>query len=88
MDDIISLVSTWARIVATLAALGILLCRLNAMDSSTPRLVAWQHEALACALVLSLVLPRDAAAALLAAAVALFLAMSSRRWRNGLPWRW
>lgn len=82
MDDI----ATYARIGATLAALFILVCRLNAMDAATPRAVAWQHEGLACALVLSLVLPRDAAAALLAAAVAGFLAASSRRWRGGPPY--
>lgn len=71
--------------LATVAAMWALLCRLNAMDKGTPRLVRNQHVALFAGLVMSLVLPSEWAHLALLAGVLAFLAASAHRWRFGSP---
>lgn len=82
LDDLV----TWARVCITVAAIFMLFCRLTAMDKTTPRRIAWQHEQLACVLVMSLVVPRHLADLLLVAGVAVYLGLGASRWRHGPPY--
>lgn len=82
LDEVVS----WVRLGATLVAIFSLFCRLNAMSRTTPRLIAWQHEQLACALVMSLVLPPAVGNAVASLGVAAYLLMGAARWRHGPPY--
>ena len=82
LDEVVS----WVRVLATLVALFSLICRLNAMSRATPRLIAWQHEQLACALVMSLVLPPGIGNAVAVIGIATYLLMGAARWRHGPPY--
>jgi len=74
-------------LVATVGAMFSLLCRLSAMSGdNTPASVRHQHAVLFGALALSLGLPSDAARAVVALGVLLFLTLSAHRWVGVVPW--
>ena len=71
--------------VATLMAMGSLICRAGRMTRETPAAVRHQHAALFAGLALSLVLPALAGKAALTLGVLAWLALSAPRWRHGVP---
>lgn len=60
-------------------------CRLRHMDKGTWWVVRWQHCLLAAGAIFSVVVPLEWAGVSIGLGIALFLAFSSPRWRNGLP---
>lgn len=61
------------------------LCRASHMTHRTLPRIRWQHGLLNAAAVLSLIVPGDWRAAVIAAGVLAFLLLGSARWRDGAP---
>lgn len=71
--------------VATLIAMGSLICRAGRMTPDTPAAVRHQHSALFAGLALSLVLPPLAGKVAITLGIVAWLALSAPRWRHGVP---
>lgn len=71
--------------VATLLAMGSLICRAGKMTRDTPAIVRHQHAALFAGLAFSLVTPALAGKVCITLGVVAWLAMSAPRWRHGVP---
>lgn len=71
--------------VATLMAMGSLICRAGRMTPDTPATVRYQHAALFAGLALSLVLPALAGKVSITLGIVAWLALSASRWRHGVP---
>ena len=71
--------------VATLAAMGSLICRAGRMTRETPAVVRHQHAALFAGLAISLVVPALAGKVSITLGIVAWLALSAPRWRHGVP---
>lgn len=71
--------------VATLIAMGSLICRAGLMTRETPAVVRHQHAALFAGLAISLVLPALAGKVSITLGIVAWLALSAPRWRHGVP---
>ena len=71
--------------VATLLAMGSLICRAGRMTRDTPAVVRHQHAALFAGLAISLVVPPLAGKVSITLGIVAWLALSAPRWRHGLP---
>lgn len=61
------------------------LCRASHMSHLTLPRIRWQHGLLNAAAVLSLIVPGDWRAPVIAGGVLVFLVLGSARWRDGAP---
>ena len=71
--------------VATLLAMGSLICRAGRMTPDTPAVVRYQHAALFAGLAVSLILPAVAGKVSITLGIVAWLSLSAPRWRHGLP---
>lgn len=71
--------------VATLIAMGSLICRAGRMTRETPAVVRHQHAALFAGLAISLVVPALAGKVSITLGIVAWLALSAPRWRHGVP---
>jgi|GEM_PF-2110799 len=71
--------------VATLIAMGSLICRAGRMTRETPAVVRHQHAALFAGLAISLVVPALAGKVSITLGIVAWLALAAPRWRHGVP---
>ena len=81
MADVLMVVQA----VATIMAMGSLICRAGRMTPATPPLVRHQHAALFAGLALSLALPPLAGKVAITLGVLAWLVLAAPRWRYGVP---
>lgn len=75
----------YVQLAVTLAAMWVLICRLNTMSRDTCAVVRHQHAVLFSGLAGSVFSPPQYALLSCAAGVLLFLLLSMHRWRRGAP---